>query len=141
VPIRVNCDFSEPGALVEAFLRDIGSGGLSFTATQAFQQGDEVRIAIRTSADGEGLVLPAKVVSVATLGGGQRCGVRFINFDARLREEVRLFVEFVTGGGIARTEQDARTRRRRLQVSRQLILGAAVGIILSLAAVTVLILR
>ncbi len=141
VPMRVDCSFSTPAELANAYLRDISQGGIGFTSSEELKLGTEVRVAIRASEAKEGFVLAAQIVSRQAAGTACRYGARFLRFGPEAQTELRTFIEAITENAVARTER-AQTRAVAVKrVWRELWLGIAVGIVLAVVAAVLLSVR
>ena len=141
VPMRVDCSFSTPAELANAYLRDISQGGIGFTSSADLKLGTEVRVAIRASDAKEGFVLSAQIVSRQAVGTACRYGAQFLRFGPEAQTELRMFIEAITENGVAKTER-AQTRAVAVKrVWRELWLGIAVGIVLAVVAAVLLSVR
>lgn len=141
VPMRVDCSFPTPAELANAYLRDISQGGIGFTSSEDLKLGTEVRVAIRPTDAQEGYVLSAQIVSRQADGSACRYGARFLGFDAQAQEELRAFIEAITGNAVARTERAQVRAFAVKRVGRELWLGIAIGIVLAVVVAVLLSVR
>ena len=82
--LSVRCWLADGQHTIFARIHDVSQGGLSMRVPVPFSLGTELEIALTTSGQGGGLVVPvraiARVVWLRTAESGPRMGTRFLEF-------------------------------------------------------------